>query len=160
MAPRTASLEELVCSGSGATARVSPPFLLACLHFIIFRLHLLHFCLPALKIISCLPDCNFVLASELDRGRRAEACVCCIASVLELRVVNAVCVHVQHLPYATLENRHYQIEARFPGRHYPNKRPHHVRLLVARDRRLPCDFASSANYHLIMCDWLLHAGSR
>ena len=37
-------------------------------------------CLPACKIIICLPVCNFALSSELDRGRRAEACVCCIAS--------------------------------------------------------------------------------
>jgi ammonia channel protein AmtB len=35
---------------------------------------------PACKIIICLPVCNFALSSELDRGRRAEACVCCIAS--------------------------------------------------------------------------------
>jgi hypothetical protein len=37
-------------------------------------------CLPACKIIICLPVCNISLSSELDRGRRAEACVCCIAS--------------------------------------------------------------------------------
>ena len=37
-------------------------------------------CLPACKIIICLPVCNFALSSELDRGRRSEACVPCIAS--------------------------------------------------------------------------------
>jgi hypothetical protein len=36
--------------------------------------------LPACKIIICLPVCNVALSSELDRGRRSEACVLCIAS--------------------------------------------------------------------------------
>ena len=40
----------------------------------------LHSCLPACKIIICLPVCNFALSSELDRGRRSEACEFCIAS--------------------------------------------------------------------------------
>ena len=104
-------------------------------------------CQPAKSSFACQSvTLDYRLSSIADGALRHAYAV---SHQLELRVVNAVCVHhVHHLrPIHNLacENRHYQIEAQFPARHHPNKRPHHVRLLVALDRRLRCDVASSAS---------------